>query len=272
MNITITGSKGFIGSHLKSRILAEGHSITEWDRNLGNDIANFSIDYIKETEVFSEPSVIAATNMVIHLAASADVRKSVEEPDHYWENNVINTKKVQDICFNMKIPMLYASSSCVHAWSLSPYGTSKKINELTAYPGQIGLRFTTVYGSGARDTMLIPRILNNTLKYTTNHRRDFIYINDVIDAIMFFVNRVKENIVLTNYLPAYDIGTGRGVVVHELVSDLGYKNIPFKEGDPCEAPDNTANIKDMQDLGWEPKTDLGQYMHNQGYGVNLRES
>ena len=140
MNITITGSKGFIGSHLKSRILAEGHSITEWDRNLGNDIANFSIDYIKETEVFSEPSVIAATNMVIHLAASADVRKSVEEPDHYWENNVINTKKVQDICFNMKIPMLYASSSCVHAWSLSPYGTSKKINELTAYPGQIGLK------------------------------------------------------------------------------------------------------------------------------------
>lgn len=258
-HVTVTGSKGFIGSHLKNRLLGDGYEVGEWDRSLGKDVSNFDIEMICGT-----PVTAYETDIVVHLAASADVRKSIEEPDHYWENNVMNTKRVQDICYELKIPLIYASSSCIHAWSLSPYGTSKKINELTAHPGQIGLRFTTVYGPGARDTMLIPRILNNTLKYATNHRRDFIYINDVIDAIMVFINDKNS---MKGYLPAYDIGTGRGVVVNELVSDLGYKDIPFQEGDPCEAPDNTANITDMKSLGWEPKTDIGDYMSRQGYGI-----
>ena len=81
------------------------------------------------------------------------------------ENNVENTTRIQKICHYNNIPLLYASSSCIHNWWLSPYGTSKKVNEETAFNNQVGLRFTTVYGDGARESMLIGKLLDGSIAF-----------------------------------------------------------------------------------------------------------
>jgi len=242
MKIAITGSRGFIGSHLKTRLEKDGHEIVEWD--LRQEPSRCIKDF--------DPGDI---NYCIHLAAYADVRASLKDPQKYWKNNVENTTRIQNICHYNNIPLLYASSSCIHNWWLSPYGISKKVNEETANFGQVGLRFTTVYGDGARDTMLIGKLLDGSIKYLTKHIRDFVHVSDVVDAIVLLMSKNIRSL-----KPAYDIGTGKGNVVEDLGILAGWEGIEVTEGDTCEAQNNTADISSMKELGWEPKIDVRDYI------------
>jgi UDP-glucuronate 4-epimerase len=239
MRIAITGSNGFIGSYLKKRLEFD-HEIVEWDLKGDRNIKDFTIDRCE---------------YVIHLAALAGVRASIEDPEKYWVTNVEYTKHIQNTCYHNHVPLLYASSSCIHNWWLSPYGTTKKVNEETAMPNQVGLRFTTTYGDRARDNMLIPKLLDGSIEYVTNHVRDFIHVEDVIDAIVLLMSK---DIRLLK--PVYDIGTGKGVIVSELAKLIGYNNLPITEGDPCESKDNTANIDNLLELGWKPKHRVEEYI------------
>ena len=102
----------------------------------------------KDQDRLTQRDIDAARNIVNIFSltrSSADVRASIERPDEYWANNVTTTTNVQKICHKKEIQLLYASSSCIHNWWLSPYGTSKKVNEETAHHKQVGLRFTTIY-------------------------------------------------------------------------------------------------------------------------------
>ncbi len=245
MKIVITGSRGFIGGHLKNTYKEYGHEIIEWDHHIDKPIENFIIN----RKGFSE------VDYVIHMAAWADVRKSIEEPDIYWENNVTNTTRIQRQCYEYNIPLIYASSSCIHEWYKSPYGISKKVNEETAFPGQVALRFTTVYGgAGAQRGMFMDNLKDGSLKWVTNHIRDFVHINDVISAITLLMNLDFDEL-----KPAYDIGTGQGYIVSELAKAGGY-DVEGVEGDECEALDNTADITAIKELGWEPTIDVLEYI------------
>ena len=240
MRIVITGSHGFIGGHIKNKLKQDGHEIIEWDHHIDKPIENFEL---------------GAAHYVIHMAAWADVRKSIKEPNIYWENNVTNTTHIQRECHKYKVPLIYASSSCIHEWHKSPYGISKKVNEETAFPGQVALRFTTVYGgAGAQRGMFMDNLKNRELKHVTNHVRDFIHINDVISAITLLMGLDIDEL-----KPAYDIGTGTGYIVSELAKAGGY-DIPEKDGDKCEALDNTADITAIKELGWEPTIDVLEYI------------
>jgi len=246
MKIAITGSSGFIGGHLKEKLEKDGHEIIGWDRKNGRDIHDFELE---------------GAEFVIHLAADADVRRSIEEPDLYWHNNVTPTTRIQRICHEADVPLLYASSSCIHAWHQSPYGISKKVNEETAFPGQVGLRFTTVYGDGARDTMFIGKLMRGELKYATKHIRDFIHVNDVIQAIDRIMLKITDpGLIDAPLRPAYDIGTGTGNVVHELAR-IRIPGIDIRLGDDCEAQDNTADITHIKELGFNPTIDVKDYLH-----------
>jgi len=239
MKVAVTGSRGLIGNHVRLRLLEEGHEVTEWDTKSGKNISDFTLD---------------GEDYVIHLAAYADVRASIENPQKYWDNNVENTTAIQKTCYYNHVPLLYASSSCIHNWSLSPYGISKKVNEETAFPNQVGLRFTTVYGEGARESMLIGRLLKHEVSYLTNHVRDFIHVNDVVDVIMLMMSKD-----INSLAPAYDIGTGNGVVVSELGEIVGL-DVPTQEGYECEAQNNTADITPLKELGWNPTIDVKKYL------------
>lgn len=254
MAIIVTGSEGFIGSHLKIKLKERGEEIIPWDLKLGTDI----------NHLFVPPD----TTFVVHLAAIADVRRSIREPDPYWENNVLGTKYVQDWCAKAKVglsgpgqqvgvPLLYASSSCVHAWGKSPYGMSKKVNELTAREGQVGMRFTTVYGDGARDSMFMGKLQRGELKYATNHTRDFIHVNDIVEGIL----SLMDNFSHLNH-PVYNMGTGHGNVVKDLAELAGFDG-EIREGDACEALDNTADITHiLEDTDWKPKIRVQDYINN----------
>ena len=243
MKIILTGSEGFIGGHLKKELLFRGHEVSCWDEKI-NKCAS---------EIFLTPNT-AKADYFIHLAAYADVTESMAQPDKYIENNVALTIDIQRYCNTNKIPLLYASSSCIHDWSLSVYGMTKKINELTAYENQIGLRFTTVYGDGARDQMLIGRLIKNEVKYLTNHTRDFVHVADVVSAIMLLLE-TKQHVD-----GCYDIGCGFGVKVSNLGIYLGHEDIPITEGEVYEAKDNTANISRMVKLGWSPTIYIYDYL------------
>ena len=112
MKIVLTGSEGFIGSNLKKRLLRKKHQLICYDLLLNKDIKDFTLD--------------GDEDFVIHLAAKANVKDSVKNPEPYFLNNVEYSKKIFDLCYEKKIPCLYASSSSVHNWTLSPYGESKK--------------------------------------------------------------------------------------------------------------------------------------------------
>ena len=150
---------------------------------------------------------------------------------------------------------MFASSSCIHNWWLSPYGTSKKVNEETAFEHQIALRFTTVYGEGARGNMFIPKLIDGTVTHLTRHIRDFIHVNDVVDAIILLMS---ENI--RTLKPAYDIGTGIGNVVEDLGVLAGWKGLEVTDGETCEAKNNTADNTDLVRLGWTPKINVEDYI------------
>ena len=231
MNILITGARGFIGSHLVKSL--PEHNVVTWDK----DIKDFYLD--------------DAINFVVHLAALANVRQSLENPEIYWTVNVEYSKRIFNACKN--IPMIYASSSCAKEWWLSPYGTTKKTMEELAHDGHVGLRFTTVWGDGTRDNMLMGRIKNKTLKYKTNHIRDFIHVSDVVSAIKLFIDtgtEDKKNI--------YDVGSGKGIRIDEYVESLGIE-VPLKEGSECESKSNVADITELKKLGWINETNLCTY-------------
>ena len=232
MMIVVTGSSGFIGKHLTQELILEGHGVIQWDRTHGHNIKDFQIDQ--------------DVDFVVHLAAIADVRRSLKEPEIYWETNVEYSKKIFNICHEKEIPVIYASSSCVHAWWKSPYGTSKKAMEAIAHPGQVGLRFTTVFGKGARETMLMSRIANKTVKFATEHVRDFVYVADVVSAIKLFIKQGVEGKDST-----YEVGSGKGIKVCDIVKHAGI-DVPIQEGQDAEATDNTADNSKLRALGWEP--------------------
>jgi UDP-glucose 4-epimerase len=249
MKISLTGASGFIGNHLLTKLWDDGHEVMKWDRKSGRDIKDWELE---------------GCDFVVHLAADADVRRSILEPDLDWDNNVETTKRIQEICRVNQVPLVYASSSCIHAWHKSPYGISKRVNEITAYTtpfgvnNQVGLRFTTVYGDGARDTMFMGKLMRGEVKYATNHVRDFIHVDDVVKAIMIFINTGTKG-----KLPAYDVGTGTGHIVSKL-AQIKYPNIEIREGDDCEAQDNTADNSDLRALGWEPTINARGYVQNNG--------
>ena len=226
MKIVITGSRGFIGTHVRNSL--QEHNIVEWDIKINKDIKNFNLD--------------SDTNFVIHLSALTNVRESMKIPDEYWKQNVEHSKRIFDICKG--VPMLYASTSCVNEWWRSPYGTTKKVMEELAHNGHVGLRFTNVYGDGAPDFMLTSRLNNGNVEYKTNHIRDFVHVDDVVDVIKFFLKRGTFKCD-----KVYEVGSGVGTKVSDLIEKHGY-DVPFKESDKCEMMDNRIDISKLLSLGW----------------------
>ena len=143
MNILLTGSEGFIGSNLKNKL----DNVTCLDLKLGEDLLTCEL-----------PNNI---DVVIHLAGLSGVRISLDNPAEYWKQNVIGSQRIFEHYKNSRI--LYASSSTAHEPWKNPYAMSKYSMEQLEHNNCLGMRFTTVYGTGARKDMLIPKILRNDI-------------------------------------------------------------------------------------------------------------
>ncbi len=236
MNILLTGSEGFIGQHLNKFLNEQGHKVICLDKKTGNDLVSCDLKY--------------SVDLVIHLAGLSGVRDSLGRPEEYWIQNVIAGQRL--FYFFKDTRILYASSSTAHEPWKNPYAMSKYSLERIAPANSIGMRFTTVYGPNARESMLIPRILRNDVPYiNTNHSRDFIHINDLVRAI--------DTLIKSDFKGITDIGSG---VTNNLVELVDYFGIDCERavGEENERLDNLADNTILNKIGWSPNIKLYDYI------------
>src|SRR5690625_42933 len=190
--ILVTGSAGFIGSHLSKRLLSEGHKVIGIDnindyydpqlkedrlKQLDNDnFTNIRTD-LEDLETIKQVFEKYKPEIVINLAAQAGVRYSLENPHAYINSNIVGFTNILEACRHHKVGhLIYASSSSVYGANtskpfstsdnidhpLSLYAATKKSNELMAHTYShlydlptTGLRFFTVYGPWGRPDMAL---------------------------------------------------------------------------------------------------------------------
>jgi len=237
MKILLTGSEGFIGKNLQS-FLKDEHQLICLDKKLGNDLINCDLDY--------------DVDLVIHLAGLSGVRQSLDNPVDYWTNNVIGSHRIFEKFKDKKI--LYASSSTANEPWRNPYAMSKFYVEQIAPENSLGMRFTTVYGPGGRENMLIPKLIKNDVSYiNVDHFRDFIHVEDLMSAIKILIkNDVKDKVL--------EIGTGSSINLLDLLDKLNMTIEDKRMGTMFERKNNKASIQVLKDLGWSAKTDLIEHI------------
>ena len=237
MKVLVTGAAGFIGFFVAKRLLERGDEVVGLD-NL-NDYYDVRLKYARLALIESDPLFkflkmdledndgIAGLfeqegfDRVVHVAAQAGVRYSLENPRAYIDSNIVGTLNVLEGCRHHGIEhLVYASSSSVYGANtdmpfsihqnvdhpLSLYAASKKSNELMAHTYSslygiptTGLRFFTVYGPSGRPDMALFKFTKSIIEGKPidvfnygNHRRDFTYIDDVAEGVVRILDRVAE--------------------------------------------------------------------------------
>ena len=221
MKVLVTGHKGFIGKEVYN-FLSEHFDVDGLDRP--DDIG----DFIRWA---SSASGSTQYDLIVHLAAYAALRDSVNNPDKFWENNVLKSQPIFDYCRRNNIRLLYASSAGAYSWWQNPYAITKKVNEIQAPPNSVGMRFFNVWAEeGSRDDMLYEMLKQGTAKYITRHKRDWVHVLDVV--------------------------TGQMTSVIDLANAMGMGHLPIKEDTPNEPDELCANIAPLMELGWFPTLNI----------------
>ncbi|MFM7228800.1 MAG: NAD-dependent epimerase [Cyanobacteriota bacterium] len=234
MTILVTGAAGFIGFHLCQRLLDRGDTVTGLDNlNAYYDPAlkQARLDLLQGRQGFSfarqdleDGEAMAALfarhrpQRVVHLAAQAGVRHSIDNPAAYVQSNLVGFGHVLEGCRHGGVThLVYASSSSVYGGNtrlpfsedqgvdhpVSLYAASKKANELMAHTYShlyglpaTGLRFFTVYGPWGRPDMALFRFTQAIMAgepiYLYNHGemvRDFTYIDDIVEGVVRVLDR-----------------------------------------------------------------------------------
>ena len=238
--ILMTGSDGYIGSHLKPYLESKGYKVIPYQ----GDIRSFDV-----------PNPDNLPDMVIHLAALTGVRKSIEMPEEYFEVNVVGTREVFMVCAEFDIPVMFASSSNAKEVT-NPYAETKLINELERTPNSVGFRPHTVYPG--RQDMLYQSLKRGDVKYINGgHYRDFTHIEDLCSALFTIL---KNYGILAGKV--IDIGTGSTVSVLKVAEAMGYDGEVIYEETPNERTITHADISELTELGWNPTKDIFDEIRN----------
>ena len=335
MKILVTGTAGFIGSHLANKLLARGDEIVGLDcindyydinvkygRLARAGLTKDKIEYNKIIQSESQPNykfiklkLEDKENMmalfkeqkfdaVCNLAAQAGVRYSIENPLAYIDTNLMGFAHILEGCRHNKVEhLVYASSSSTYGLNtkqpfsthdpvnhpVSLYAATKKANELMAHSYShlydlptTGLRFFTVYGPWGRPDMalfLFTKAIKEGKKIDVfnygKHRRDFTYIDDIVEGIIRTLDNVAQpNPDWSGEKPdpgtskapwrVYNIGNQSPVELMDYIETLEkYLGktaekvlLPLQPGD---VPDTYADVEALvQDVGYKPNTTIEQ--------------
>ncbi|ANF50808.1 epimerase [Chryseobacterium glaciei] len=322
----VTGGSGFIGSHLIEKLLKEGHSVINIDnfdnfydyqikiKNTLESIANFS-DFTfsdKETDIKNLISLSKSNNytlyyqdirdkngleeifknhkidLIIHLAALAGVRPSIERPLEYEEVNVRGTMNLWELCkeFNIK-KFVCASSSSVYGNNekipfaetdnvdnpISPYAATKKCGEILGHVyhqlyniDMIQLRFFTVYGPRQRPDLAIHKFTkliseNQEIPFygDGNTARDYTYVDDIIDGITKSISYLETH---SKVYEIINLGESQVINLNEMLSTIEQalgktaikKILPMQPGDVQKTNADIGKAKTLID--YKPTTDF----------------
>ncbi|GAA61185.1 NAD dependent epimerase/dehydratase family protein [Pseudoalteromonas sp. BSi20652] len=304
MKYLVTGAAGFIGNFVAERLCNDGHEVVGLD-NL-NDYYDPALKYarlerIKHLTQFRFVKMDLADrdgianlfkdekfDRVIHLAAQAGVRYSIENPMAYIDSNLVGTATILEGCRHNKVQhLVYASSSSVYGMNekmpfstddavdhpVSLYAATKKSNELMAHSYShlydlptTGLRFFTVYGPWGRPDMapylFTDAILNNReIKVFNNGKmkRDFTYIDDIVEGIIRIQDVVpKRDQTNSNTSPesskapyrVFNIGNNEPIALMTFIESIekAAGKIADKNYMPMQAGDVPATFADIDSL------------------------
>lgn len=300
MNVLVTGGAGFIGSHFVDRLLNEGHTVTTIDNfdsyyNVSVKEANIAAQLcnpgyklvradIRDTAALKS-QLTGSYDIIVHLAAKAGVRPSIEDPISYQQVNVAGTQNLLEFARERGIKrFVFTSSSSVYGvnpevpWReseaglkpISPYAATKVAGELLGHVYShlhgirfVGLRLFTVYGPRQRPDLAIHKFSNLILAGkplpffgdgTTS--RDYTFVADIVDGIRAAMDYSGSNYELFN------LGGDHPVTLNELVAAIevaiGCKaKLDRKPEQPGDVPRTWADLtKAGQLLGYKPKTSL----------------
>jgi UDP-glucuronate 4-epimerase len=235
MKVLVTGAAGFIGSTTARRLLARGDEVVGLD-NLNDyyDVnlkkarlailqkePNFRFEFLDLANREGMEKLFASSRFdrVVHLAAQAGVRYSIQNPHAYVDSNVVGTLNVLEGCRHNAVQhLVYASTSSVYGANtnmpfsvhqnvdhpLSLYAATKKANELMAHTYAslyrlpvTGLRFFTVYGPWGRPDMALFLFTKSILEGKPidvfnygKHRRDFTYVDDIVGGVVAALDHI----------------------------------------------------------------------------------
>ncbi len=298
----ITGGAGFIGSTLSERLLKEGNKVVAID-----NFCDFYSPKVKENNIkplqqyeqyklyredIRNKEAIATIfqeneiDIVMHLAAMAGVRPSIENPVLYQDVNCMGTQNILEEMKNHQVKnLVMASSSSVYGnckevpfkedmivdFAISPYAATKKANEVMTHVyhklfdmNVMMLRFFTVYGPKQRPDLAIHKFTKLLLENkeipmfgdgTTS--RDYTYIDDIVDGI------IKSCIYCMTHQDVYEIlnlGNSSPISLKEMIETIGkvlgiepkINQLPMQPGDVERTYANITKAKNL--IGYEPKT------------------
>ena len=238
--ILVTGHEGFIGKHVFNDLRHEqGYGYGVEGMDFPDDIGDFQ----GPEGMFAEHY-----DCIIHLAAFAALRDSIENPDKFWENNVVKSQPIFDYCRKNNTRLLYASSAGAYGWWMNPYAITKKVNEVQAPPNSVGMRFFNVWAEkDSRSDMLYRMLQEDTAKYITRHERDYIHVKDVVRAIAYLMP--------TTYTGSIDVGTGQKTSILGMAKAMG-RDLPIKENTPGVPDSLCGDTTALRELGWFPTINI----------------
>ncbi len=301
--VLVTGGAGFIGSHLCQRLLGEGCEVIcldNFDAFYNPALKRKNVEEIRATAGDGEFKLVegdirdaglledlfrrSSYDLVIHLAARAGVRPSLEQPVLYEEVNVAGTLNLLEACREFGVmDFIFGSSSSVYGRNktvpfteadrldamISPYAVTKRVGEHFCYVYHhlfglniFCLRFFTVYGPRQRPEMAIHKFTRLILQGERvplygdgTSRRDYTYIDDIVDGVMGAVRNLGGYAI-------FNLGESQTVPLRELVSlleeALGIKaEIEELPDQPGDVPITYADIdKARRLLGYDPQVGI----------------
>ena len=319
MKILVTGAAGFIGFHTSKSLLEKGYEVIGLDNINNYYCVSLKLDRLKELGIIDVQCLNKKTrsstypafqfiksdiesqeymirlfqdekfDLVVHLAAQAGVRYSIDHPQSYIQSNLIGFYSILEACRQSGMhKLIYASSSSVYGNSkqvpfsedqnvdhpISLYAATKKSNELMAHSyghlygiHSVGLRFFTVYGPWGRPDMapflFTKAVLEGVPIKVFNSgdlRRDFTYVDDIVRGIFAVIDR-------DSFAKPYEImNIGKGSpenlmdfirFVEEYTGKVAVKEMmPMQPGDVFETYADISRLK--TDYLYEPKTSLSE--------------
>ena len=307
MTVLVTGAAGFIGMHVSLALMARGETVVGIDnlndyydvalkearlaRLTGHNAFSFVRGDIGDAATLAEAG--RDVDRIVHLAAQAGVRYSLENPGAYIQANIVGHMNVIELARakgdDLK-HLVYASSSSVYGGNtklpfsvedqvdtpVSLYAATKKADELMSYSysstyglPQTGLRFFTVYGPWGRPDMSLyiftRKILAGDPIPVFNHgemQRDFTYIDDIVAGVLAALDNPPPRDGAGVPHQVYNLGNHRSEPLMRfigLIEDaLGEKaEIDFQPMQPGDVPATYADIEaSRRDLGFEPRVPI----------------
>lgn len=299
LRILLTGGAGFIGSHVAEALIRRGDVLTildsldsyyppEWKRaNLDEAARSGSFKFVEgdiRDAGLVDGLLARGVDVLVHLAARAGVRKSIEAPVEYAEVNLAGTATLlAAVARRGTGKVVFASSSSVYGDSskppfresdpvvepLSPYAATKLGGELLCYSFHhchgtpvTALRFFTVYGPRQRPDMAIHKFTARILRGDPvpffgdgSTRRDYTYVRDIVDGVVRAIDRVDG-------FKIYNLGESATTPLRDLVAIIeeatGKKAIldvrPFQVGDVIETCADISRAR--EELGYNPATSV----------------